>query len=193
MQVAQNVIKDMLGKIEDPKLREVYGSIISGQVIAQVRCMSEDIVETRTFPLFDEDNAPILFKSGKRKGEQKTEDKKIVVRTGCAGRVIAYIDESRRVDETEPVANANEFYNGHYSSGLEGSRVRLDGQLGFRCYCGNNSVLCEEEKGVITPARPTSDDLQKIADRLSRRKGNEYMPNKGKTNIDGFIIEELKV
>ncbi|MFA5937323.1 MAG: hypothetical protein WC822_05635, partial [Candidatus Paceibacterota bacterium] len=92
----------------------------------------------------------------------------------------------------EPRIDAKGKY-GLYNSGLEGSRQRLDGQWGFRCYCGNNSVLCEEEKGVITPARPSQADLQKIAERLSHRKTNTYLPKNGKTNIDGFVIEEVKV
>lgn len=152
MQVGQNVIKDMLGNIQDPKLRGVYGSIISGKIVAQVKCLSDR----------------------------------------CKGRVIAFIDESGKVDEAEPRIDPKGKY-GLYNSGLEGSRQRLDGQMGFRCYCGNNSVLCEEEKGVITPARPSQADLEKIAQRLSRRKANIYLPKNGKTNIDGFVIEEVKV
>lgn len=152
MQVGQNVIKDMLGNIQDPKLRGVYGSIISGKIIAQVKCLSDR----------------------------------------CKGRVIAFVDESGKVDEAEPRIDPKGAY-GLYNSGLEGSRQRLDGQWGFRCYCGNNSVLCEEEKGIITPARPSQADLEKIAQRLSRRKTNIYLPKNGKTNIDGFVIEEVKV
>lgn len=153
MQIQQNVLKDMLGNIKDPKLRNVYGAIISGKIVAQVKCMSAT----------------------------------------CKGRVIAYIDESGKVDEAQPEVSPEGAY-GLYSSGLEGSRQRLDGQMGFRCYCGNNSILCEEEKGVITPARPSQDDLQKIAQRLSLRKNPlMYTPKKGKTNIDGFVIEEVKV
>lgn len=153
MQVPQNVIKDMLGNIADPKMRDVYGSIISGKIVAQVRCKSDV----------------------------------------CKGRVIAYIDDSGKVDETNPVIDKKGKY-GLYKSGLEGSRQRLDGQMGFRCYCGNSSILCEEEKGIITPARPSQEDLQSIANRLSKRKNKlMYMPNNGKKEIDGFVIEEVKV
>lgn len=152
MQVGQNVIKDMLGNIKDPKLREVYGSIISGKIVAQVHCMSKT----------------------------------------CKGRVIAFIDETGKVDETDPELSPEGAY-GLYSSGLEGSRQRLDGLLGFRCYCGNNSILCEEEKGIITPARPSQEALQKIAQRLGERKPNTYVPRNGKIKIDGFIVEEVKV
>jgi hypothetical protein len=158
MQIQQNVAKDMLKNISDPKLREVYGSIISGKIVAFVHCLSDN----------------------------------------CKGRVIATIDDTGKVDETAPVLTkalskkSQSSLSGIYSSGLEGSRQRLDGQMGFRCYCGNNSILCEEEKGIISPARPSSEDLQKIANRLSKRKTIIYSPKNGKTNIDGFVIEEVK-
>lgn len=152
MQIQQNVVKDMLKNIKDPKLRGVYGSIISGKIVAQVKCMS----------------------------------------ARCNGRVIAYIDETGKVDETAPKVDTKGKY-GLYSSGLEGTRQRFDGQVGFRCYCGNSSILCEEEKGIITPARPSQADLEKIAQRLSQRNTNAYLPKNGKTNIDGFVIEEVKV
>lgn len=157
MQINQNVAKDMLQNIQDPKLREVYGSILSGRIVGLVHCLSKI----------------------------------------CKGRVIATIDDNGKVDETEPVLNKTLAKKGApsvmglYSSGLEGSRVRLDGQMGFRCYCGNNSILCEEEKGIITPARPSGEDLQKIANRL-RRRTITYTPKNGKTEIDGFVIEEVK-
>lgn len=192
MQIQQNVVKDMLKNIKDPKLRGVYGSIISGKTVAQVRCMSEDITAEQEVPVLDKDGNPELYKRGDKKGEPKTELKTVVTRKGCKGRVIAYIDETGKVDEAEPELSPEGAY-GRYSSGLEGSRQRFDGQVGFRCYCGNNSVLCEEEKGVITPARPSQADLEKIAKRLVRRNGNEYLPKNGKTNIDGFVIEEVKV
>lgn len=150
---SNDIAQDMLRNIENPELREVYGSILSGKIIALVRCLSKS----------------------------------------CKGAVIAHIDDAGKVTETPPVLDPKGKF-GLYRSGLEGTRGRLDGQLGFRCYCGNSSVLCEEEKGIITPARPTQADLNKIAERLSKRKTlNPYEPKNGKTEIDGFVIEEIKV
>lgn len=151
MQINQNVAKDMLQNISDPRMREVYGNILSGKIVAQVRCMAK-----------------------------------------CKGRVIAIIYDNNNIEELPPVIDRKS-KNGIYSSGLEGSRIRLDGQLGFRCYCGNSSILCQEEQGVITPARPTDADITKIANRLSRRTGNEYKPRGGKIKIDSFVIEDVKV
>lgn len=159
MQINQNVAKDMLQNIKDPQMREVYGNIISGKVVAQVRCMSDN----------------------------------------CKGRIIGFLDDAGKISETPPVLNKTlakkgaKSVQGIYSSGLEGSRYRLDGVMGFRCYCGNNSVLCEEEKGIITPARPSQEDLQKIANRLTKRTHNSYEPKNGKAEVDGFIIEDVKV
>lgn len=158
MQVAQNVITDMLKNIKDPKLRGVYGNIISGKISGLVRCNSDN----------------------------------------CQGRIIAHITEDGRVEETPPVANKKPrkgatIAQALYSSGLEGSRQRFDGQYGFRCYCGNNSILCTEEQGIITPARPSEQDLITIAERLQKRQGNPYIAKNGKTEIDGFTVEEVKV
>ena len=152
MPVHNKIIQDMLGNINDPKMRSVYGRIISGDIVKQIECWSDN----------------------------------------CKGRVIATVDSKGAVEETPPVVDP-EGKNGIYSSGLEGSRQRFDGQIGFRCYCGNNSILCEEEKGVITPARPSMEDLEKIAERLERRKPNLYPVNKGKQNVDGFVIKDVKV
>lgn len=192
MQVQQNVLKDMLANIKDPKLREVYGAIVSGKIIGEVHCNSEDVSGTQDVPVLGKDGEVVLYQRGDKKGEVKTERKNVITRKGCKGRTIAYIDESGKVQEAEPEKSPEGAY-GLYSSGLEGSRIRLDGQLGFRCYCGNNSILCKEEKGIITPARPSTEDMQTIANRLSKRKVNLYVPEDGKTNIDGFTIVEVKV
>jgi hypothetical protein len=116
----------------------------------------------------------------------------------CKGNIIAHITAAGRVEETPPVANktlrnAATKAQAVYKSGLEGHRQRLDGEWGFRCYCGNVSVLAPEEKGVITPARPSESDLVKIADRLGKRKGDPYAWKNGKKEVDGFVIEEMKV
>lgn len=193
MKAQQNVVKDMLKNIGDPKLRQFYGSIIAGTITAEVRCMSEDVYEDVPMPVLDKEGNPTFYKSGEKEGQPKTKKQSMLVREGCKGRVIATIDDQGRVDETEPLPNDNAFFRGVYKSGLEGSRLRLDGQRGFRCYCGNNSILCEEEQGVITPSRPSRADIEKIAERLSKRNGNIYLPKNGKTEIDGFVIEEIKV
>lgn len=152
MQIPQTVIHDMISQIEDPKARQLYGGILSGDISSFVHCMSKT----------------------------------------CKGRIIAHVRADGIVTETPPVIDTKGKF-GLYSSGLEGSRVRLDGVLGFRCYCGNNSVLCKEEDGVITPAMPTREQVQNILVKINKRKGEQYIAKNGKIEIDGFIIEELKV
>ncbi len=159
MSIRQNVINDMLKNISDPKTRNMYGAIVNGNIIAQVRCMSEI----------------------------------------CAGRIIALITSDGKVEETPPLANKKPtgkemlVEQKLYKSGLSGHRLRFDGQIGFRCYCGNASVLSAEEKGIIKPSRPTEQDLNTIAKRLQRRTGEAYPTVNGKTEVDGFLIEEVKV
>lgn len=152
MQIPQTVAKEMLQKIEDPKARQLYGSILSGDVVAMVHCDSKS----------------------------------------CKGCVIAHVSSTGVVSETPPVIDPKGKY-GIYSSGLEGSRVRLDGHIGFRCYCGNSSILCAEEQGIITPAQPTRGDVETILAKIAKRKTIGYPIKNGKAQIDGFTIEELKV
>lgn len=142
-----NLVKDMLKNIPDPKLREQYGRLIAGDIVAVVKCLSDS----------------------------------------CDGRVIANVSADGRVTETQPLADEDGAY-GRYSSGLEGSRMRLDGTLGFRCYCGNNSILLEEEKGVITASPPSEQDLNTIALRLSKRK-NIIVPEHIRAKKEGFAVE----
>lgn len=186
-----NLVRDMLKRIPDPKMREQYGRMLSGDIIKQVQCLSEDVYEKQEVPVLDKDGEPELYLRGPNKGEPKTETKDVLVRKGCKGRVIANISADGRVTETEPVKDETGKY-GLYSSGLEGSRLRLDGQLGFRCYCGQNSILCEEEQGVITAVPPSESDLNTIALRLSKRT-NIIVPAEVTAKKEGFRVVDVKV
>lgn len=186
-----NLIRDMLKNITDPKLREQYGRLLSGDVVKVVKCLSDDIYEMQDVPILNKKGEPKLYTTGKKKGQPKTERKNVLVRKGCKGRIIANISSSGKVTETTPVEDVNGRY-GKYSSGLEGHRVRLDGTLGFRCYCGNNSILLEEEKGIITAVPPSEQDLQTIALRLSKRT-NIILPAHVRDQKEGFAVEDIKV
>lgn len=186
-----NLVKDMLKNIPDPKLREQYGRLIAGDIIAVVKCLSQDVYEDREVPLTDADGNEIVYTKGPKKGEVKTEVQTVLVHGGCNGRVIANVSADGRVTETAPREDTTGAY-GRYSSGLEGSRLRLDGTLGFRCYCGNNSILLEEEKGVITASPPSEQDLTTIALRLSKRT-NIIVPDHIKAQKEGFMVEDVRV
>lgn len=184
-----NLVKDMLRNIPDPKMREQYGRLLSGEIAQEVHCLSEDVYEDRQVPVLDDEGNPVLYKTGKNKGQLKTEVKSVLVRVGCKGRTIAYIGKNGKVTETEPLAGDGP--NGIYISGLEGSRMRLDGTLGFRCYCGQNSILLEEEQGIITNLLPSESDLNEIALRLSKRT-NIIIPAHIKAQKEGFEVVDVR-
>lgn len=73
---------------------------------------------------------------------------------------------------------------------MRASRRRLDGELGFQCWCGNDTRLAEAEAGVISKHTPTKKDLETVASRLKERTPN-YPEQAGKKNVDGFSIERV--
>lgn len=181
------LINDMLKNVADPRLQRMYGEIINRKIVKNVYCMSEDIYGIEHVPVLDKDGNPKMYTKGKRKGQVITEEKEVIVRQGCNDRLIATIDTNGKVDETDMVISDD----GRILSGLEGSRLRLDGRYGFRCFCGNVSVLSEEEKGVITSVQPTQEDLGLIAERLGKRKTNKYPKVAGVRYVDGFRVEDV--
>lgn len=72
-------------------------------------------------------------------------------------------------------------------------RYRLDGAIGFQCWCGNDSRLSEQEKGVggIENNAVTSNDLNEVYARLQKKPAN-YPTSKGIQLVDGFAIKEVK-
>lgn len=47
------------------------------------------------------------------------------------------------------------------------ARKRLDGRWGFQCMCGNNNILTEQEKRVISDyAQPTPQEVDEIKNNL---------------------------
>lgn len=108
----------------------------------------------------------------------------------CKGRVIgrkmaldnnrySWVDDDLVGEDGRPV------------SGLASSRQRFDGKEGFRCWCGNDSILAKAEKGIIGGNPPTAEDLQKIATRLGPDLMTQPVQN-GKVKVDGFTVEEIR-
>lgn len=169
---------EMLNKITDPVERERYGNILNGQVSAVVHCNSKT----------------------------------------CKGRVIADIMADNSCQETEPLTPTDEMvakaekqnaktakYNEkhpdepkefvvlpQYISGLEGDRIRLDGSRGFRCYCGNSSILHEHEQGHVGANAPSKRELEKVFGKMLMNP-SEYPEVNGKMIVDGFTIERVQV
>lgn len=119
----------------------------------------------------------------------------------CSGRVIANLMSDGSCQETEPLPPSKSMVKRleaggktvpHFVSGLEGDRVRLDGSRGFRCYCGNNSILHEHEVGHIQANAPSKRDLEKVFGKMAANP-TEYTEVDGKLSIDGFTIERVEV
>jgi len=103
----------------------------------------------------------------------------------CNGRIVANVYASGKI---EPVFDEEDgkMY-------LRASRNRLDGYLGFQCWCGNDSRLCDAEIGVsgIENNAPQKSDLETVWNRLQKRPVN-YPERDGKQDIDNFRIETIK-
>lgn len=112
----------------------------------------------------------------------------------CQGEVIAYI-YSDGVDprgmpqfRVEPIVNADDIMK------LRASRKRLDGQLGFQCWCGNDSRIASQEAGSIKHdgLPPDRDGLEEIYRQLQANPAI-YAEVDGVKEVDGFSIERVGV
>lgn len=100
----------------------------------------------------------------------------------CKGDVIGTVDQNGVITPTVIKGRMR----------MRAYRKRLDGGLGFQCWCGNDSRLSPEEMGVkgIEMNAVTKADLAEVWDRLGG-KLKKFVSKNGKTNIDGFMIEEI--
>lgn len=99
----------------------------------------------------------------------------------CKGRVIGHVLDNGNV--TALTDKSGQTF-------LRAWRNRLDGFLGFECWCGNDSRLAPQEKGHIGANAPTKSDLQKVWEKVNG-KPSDYKTVKGEQNIDGFVIKEI--
>lgn len=84
-------------------------------------------------------------------------------------------------------------------SGIYSDRKRFDGEWGFRCLCGNNSIMAKEEEGNMPIANkpgmasmPDKEQLLRIAGKLEKRKPGHYKETgAGVKEVDGFKIVRL--
>lgn len=180
MNIPNAAVEEMLKAIPDRKQRSQIASIINGKVVKEVYCHSEDIKGKEFVPVIGADGQVVRYKSGAKAGQEKTEAKEVLVQTGCKGRLIARIFDDGRV---VMVASEGKAW-------LRSSRHRFDGHMGFQCWCGQDSLLAEAEKGVIGEAPPTREDLGAIYEKLQVKKPN-YKPFQGATFVDGFEIREI--
>lgn len=183
MQVADEHINAMLNNLP-PDQAAQFASIIKGDVDYEVICNSEDKYADIVVPVLDEDEQPVLFKSGKRKGEVKTTTEKQLVHEGTNGRVIAHIMTDGQVIA---VKDENDFM------WLRASRRRTDGELGFECWCGQDTRIAPNEDGIIKAdgSQPSRDDLMQLAHNLEQNPP-KYATINGERNVDGFILRKVE-
>lgn len=98
----------------------------------------------------------------------------------CKGKVIAHITDNNSVQEV--TKNGLTF--------LRAWRNRLDGFLGFECWCGADSRLSAQEQGHIGANAPSKSDLEKVWNNVND-KPSDYPVKRGEQNIDGFVIKEI--
>jgi hypothetical protein len=96
----------------------------------------------------------------------------------CKGRLIAMILDTGAVSAIS---------NDKGEAFLRASRHRLDGHMGFECWCGNDSRLAKQEKGHIGAVAPSKTALEKVWQNV-QNKPSEYPVVNGKQLIDGFEI-----
>lgn len=180
MQVTDSQLQTLLKNIPDAQTRRQLADIVSGKVSHEVYCLSEDVVETVEVPHLDKEGKPVLYSAGEKAGQPKTRQEERLVRKGCAGRLIARIYNDKRV---VMVASEGKAW-------LRSSRSRFDGFKGFQCWCGNDSLLADQEKGHITAVEPNKEDLGAIWKNLQNNPTN-YPNINGEQIIDGFMIKEI--
>lgn len=112
---------------------------------------------------------------------------------GCNGAVIAYL----YVDGTDRRGNIKYRVEPTLVDGkmkLRAWRPRLDGQLGFECWCRNDSRIAPQEAGVISMKGvvPSRSDLETVFGNLLKTPAN-YPEVNGVREVNGFQIERIAV
>lgn len=100
------------------------------------------------------------------------------------GKLIGYIDNRDHCIEENTQNKAGEFV-----AGLFTSRDRFDGLKGFRCHCGNSSIVCDEEADTVVPGwTPNQKDMAKIWNRLQGSNCKQSVEGPV-MEYDGFKVE----
>lgn len=183
MQVGNKAIEEML-KNADPQSRKVMANILTGKIVANIYCLSQDIIKKVEAPVLDKDGEPVLYKTGDKKGQPKTSLQDAIERKGCNGRLIGQVYDNGR---SEPVrADDGNFY-------LRATRKRLDGAIGCECWCGQDSRISAQEAGDLKfdGQPPTKQGLESIFKKIEKNPTVIEIKN-GRTEIDGFAFEELR-
>lgn len=182
MQVSDEHINAMLQNLP-PDQAAQFASIIKGEVDYEVICNTEDVYEDVEVDMVDENNQPVLYKTGEKKGQPKKVTERTLVQAGTNGRVIAQI-----MNDGQVIAVRDE--NGFMW--LRASRRRTDGELGFECWCGQDTRIAPNEDGIIKAdgSQPSKEDLLQLASNLEHNPP-KYATINGERNVDGFILRKV--
>lgn len=191
MNVANKTIEEML-KNADPQSRKVMANILTGKVIANVFCLSEDQTATREVLAYTDEGTPQVYKSGKLKGQQKMITETYVARKGCNGRQIGVIFDAGRDQAGNVITRAESIADADGVHWLRSTRKRLDGAIGCECWCGNDSRISAQEAGDINfdGQPPSKQGLESIFKRIQKNPTVVEIKN-GRTVVDGFAFEEI--
>lgn len=115
-------------------------------------------------------------------------------REGCNGTVIAYLYADGLDERRQPKYRVEPVVLQDGTMRLRSSRKRLDGQTGFQCWCGNDSLIARQEAGSIQRdgLPPSRDGLEVIYSALQRDPAT-YPEINGAKEVDGFTIERVAV
>lgn len=70
------------------------------------------------------------------------------------------------------------------------ARQRLDGNWGWQCLCGNNSIMTSQERrNISNPARPTAQELDKI---LKNIEVGRVVDTPDGLLVNDFIMQEVR-
>ena len=182
MNVNDQTVNEMLRNLPQDQQNQ-FAAILRNEVDYQVVCNSTDVTEEKDVPTLDADGNEQFFKTGARKGELKTHKEIVVVKAGTNGRVIAQVMTDGTVI---PVNDENGFM------WLRSSRRRTDGEIGFECWCGLDSRIAPNEKGILfdNGNQPTKKDVMKMAENL-RKSPPKYATINGERDVDGFILRKV--
>lgn len=106
----------------------------------------------------------------------------ICLSKSCKGRIVGFIEENGIV---RTLPSEGKIW-------LRASRHRLDGFMGFQCWCGNDSRLAAQEKGNvgIEMNTVTKEDLAEVFDKVTKFPSN-YVTINGQQIVDNFCIEDV--
>lgn len=192
MNVANKQIEEMLKNV-DPQSRKVMANILTGKIVANIYCLSEDIESTREVPIVDKNGTQEVYKTGDRKGQTKTKKESYISRKGCNGRHIGVIYDSGRDNQGNMITRAEPVRADDGNYYLRSTRLRMDGAMGVECWCGQDSRISAQEAGDLRfdGQAPSKEGLEAIFKRIQKNPTVVEIKN-GRTVVDGFAFEEIR-